>query len=91
VVLHGHPTQRLPNTLNVGFAGRLAVDLVARLDGVALSTGSACHAGSHAMSPVLSAMGCDPHHGLGAIRFSLGRSTTEQDIDDAVAMLREAL
>src|SRR5262249_7519498 len=76
VVLNGHPTHRLPNTLNVSFVGRVGAEILARLDGVAASTGSACHSGRIELSPVLQAMGIAPEVGMGAIRFSLGRSTT---------------
>jgi cysteine desulfurase len=81
VVLNGHPTHRLPNTLNVSFTGRIGAELLQRLDGVAASTGSACHAGQIELSPVLKAMGVAPEIGGGAIRFSLGRTTTEAEID----------
>jgi cysteine desulfurase len=91
VVLNGHPTERLPNTLNVSFPDHLGHEILQRLDGVAASTGSACHAGSHTMSPVLCAMGVPKNVGLGAIRLSLGRTTTEQEIDEVVTSLREAL
>lgn len=80
VVLNGHPEHRLPNTLNVSFAGQIGAELLARLDGVAASTGSACHAGRIELSPVLRAMGVAPEIGGGAIRFSLGRATTEAEI-----------
>src|SRR5262249_10908631 len=43
--LNGHPTHRLPNTLNVSFVGRIGAEILERLDGVAASTGSACHSG----------------------------------------------
>ncbi len=86
-VLNGHPEQRLPNTLNVSFAGHLGPELLARLEGVAASTGSACHAGSRDISPVLAAMGVAEQQALGAIRFSLGRSTTQQELDALLAML----
>ncbi len=91
VVLNGHPTQRLPNTLNVSFPGRTGTEILAGLDGVAASTGSACHAGRIELSPVLEAMGIAPEVGMGAIRFSLGRGTTRQDIDDTVDRLTEQL
>src|SRR5207249_11730752 len=45
IVLNGHPTHRLPNTLNVSFIGRIGAEILARLDGVAATTGSACHSG----------------------------------------------
>src|SRR5688572_20546465 len=80
VVLNGHPEHRLPNTLNVSFVGQIGAELLARLDGVAASTGSACHAGRIELSPVLRAMAVAPEIGGGAIRFSLGRATTEDEI-----------
>jgi cysteine desulfurase len=79
--LNGHPTERLPNTLNVSFEGRIGSDVLAALGEIAASTGSACHAGSHEMSPVLKAMSIPERIGLGAVRFSLGRETTVKEID----------
>jgi cysteine desulfurase len=87
VVLNGHPTERLPNTLNVSFVGRVGADILAALDGVAASTGAACHADSVELSPVLRAMGVPPVVGMGAVRLSLGRMTTEAEIDTVVARL----
>jgi cysteine desulfurase len=80
VVLNGHPDLRLPNTLNVSFVGQSGADLLAKLEGVAASTGSACHSGHVELSPVLRAMGIAPEVGMGAIRFSLGRATTKNEI-----------
>ncbi len=80
VALNGHPEHRLPNTLNVSFVGRVGADVLGALDGVAASTGSACHAGSVELSPVLRAMGIAPEVGMGAIRLSLGRMTTEAEV-----------
>jgi cysteine desulfurase len=91
VVLNGHPTHRLPNTLSVSFVGRIGAEILARLDGVAASTGSACHSGRIELSPVLQAMGISPHVGMGAIRFSLGRSTTRDEIDAALERLTDVL
>jgi cysteine desulfurase len=88
VVLNGHPTERLSNTLNVSFPDTIGQETLDRLDGIAASTGSACHAGSHQMSPVLCAMGVKPRVGLGAIRFSLGRTTTAEEIELVVKSLR---
>jgi cysteine desulfurase len=87
VVLNGHIEQRLPNTLNVSFVGKVGADMLARLDGVAASTGSACHAGRVELSPVLAAMGVSEHVGMGAVRFSLGRGTTQADIDAVLKRL----
>ena len=81
VVLNGHPDARLPNTLNVSFVGRPGADVLAALGDVAASTGSACHADSVELSPVLLAMGVEPRVGMGAVRLSLGRMTTPEEID----------
>jgi cysteine desulfurase len=88
VVLNGHATQRLPNTLNVSFVGQVGGDVLASLEGVAASTGSACHSGRVELSPVLAAMGVSEHVGMGAIRFSLGRGTVSSEIDQVMAQLR---
>jgi cysteine desulfurase len=80
-------TQRLPNTLNVSFVDRIGAEVLAQLDGIAASTGSACHSGRIELSPVLAAMGVPIDIGKGAVRFSLGRATTEADIDAVVAGL----
>jgi len=91
VVLNGHPTHRLPNTLNVSFVGRIGAEILKRLDGVAASTGSACHSGRIELSPVLEAMDITPEVGMGAVRFSLGRATTRDEIDAVVARLKNIL
>ena len=87
VVLNGHPVERLPNTLNISFVAQVGADVLGRLSGVAASTGSACHAGSVELSPVLRAMGVPPEIGMGAIRFSLGRTTTREEIEAVVEEL----
>jgi cysteine desulfurase len=89
--LNGHPTERLPNTLNVGFAGRIGSEVLAALEGVAASTGSACHSGRHELSLVLQAMGVPEHLGLGAVRFSLGRGTTTEELDYVLHLFRSHL
>jgi cysteine desulfurase len=91
VTLNGHPTGRLPNTLNVNFVGRVGAEILAMLPGVAASTGSACHAGSVTLSPVLAAMGVPPGEGMGAVRFSLGRATTWEELDRVLEMLKASL
>lgn len=90
VTLNGHPKHRLPNTLNVNIAGCVGADLLAKLPGIAASTGSACHEGRVSQSPVLCAMGVPPEIGQGAIRLSVGRFTTEDEIDRAVDQIAEA-
>ena len=87
VVLNGHPTYRLPNTLNVSFVGRIGAEILGQLDGVAASTGSACHSGRVKLSPVLEAMGVTPKVGMGAVRFSLGRGTMLDEIDVVIERL----
>jgi cysteine desulfurase len=87
VVLNGHPTERLPNTLSVSFPGLVGEEILQQLPDVAASTGSACHTGLRSMSPVLAAMGLPADVGLGTIRFSLGRSTTKAEIDSVVAQV----
>jgi len=91
VVLNGHPVRRLPNTLNVSFVGRRGQDVLATVPEVAASTGSACHADSVTLSPVLQAMGVTTEVGAGAVRFSLGRMTTPAEIDQVLDRLREVL
>jgi cysteine desulfurase len=90
VVRYGpHDAPRLPNTLNVGFAGATGESLLALLDlaGVAVSLGSACAAGSAEPSHVLLAMGLDRDAARSAIRFSVGPGTTADDVDRVVALL----
>ena len=87
VVLNGHVTQRLPNTLNVSFVGKIGADILGQLNGIAASTGSACHSGRIELSPVLAAMDIPETIGMGAIRFSLGRGTTSDEIDQVIARL----
>ena len=84
VSLNGHPSARLPNTLNVSFAGVNGGVLLARTPEIAASTGSACHARKSELSGVLQAMETPLAQGLGAVRFSLGRWTTGQQIEYAV-------
>jgi len=81
IALNGHPADRLPNTLNVSFINCVGAEILKGLEGVAASTGSACHAGRIELSPVLEAMGVMPEVGMGAIRFSLGRGTTREETD----------
>ncbi len=87
VVLNGHPEKRLPNTLNVNFVGHVGAELLEAVPEVAASTGSACHEGSVCLSPVLQAMGVSPELGRGAVRLSVGRFTTEDEVDRAAEAL----
>jgi cysteine desulfurase len=87
VVLNGHPSERLPNTLNISFSGIVGAELLAHTHEIAASTGSACHEGSTELSGVLRAMGMSPEQGFGAVRLSIGRPTTAEEIDRAVEIL----
>lgn len=90
VRLNGHPRERLPHTLNVSLDGVDARALLGLAPGLAASTGSACHAGATTPSPVLTAMGLDAARALAALRLSLGRWTTEADVDRAVGLIAAA-
>jgi cysteine desulfurase len=91
LVLNGHPEHRLPNTLNVNFVGQKGPELLARVSEVAASNGAACHETRHGMtftpSAVLCAMGVPPDVSVGAVRLSVGRFTTEDEIDRAAEKL----
>ena len=98
VVLNGHKTNRLPGNLNVsvGFIEGEAILLNLDLKGIACSTGSACSSASNEPSHVLSAIGLAPESCRSSIRFSLGKYTTEKDVEyvakifkDVVATLRK--
>lgn len=91
VVLNGHPEEKLPNTLNVSFVNKVGQDILNSMPYLAASTGSACHAGSIELSPVLKAMKVEEHVGMGAIRFSLGRGTTKEEIDLVLQALKEQI
>jgi cysteine desulfurase len=88
VVLNGHVTLRLPNTLNVSFLGRRGTDILAAMPNVAATTGSACHSGGVTVSPVLEAMGVSLERAAGAVRFSLGRMTTRQEVEELLDRLK---
>lgn len=90
-VLHGHAELGLPNTLNVGFIGHIGAEVLQKVPAIAASTGSACHEGHISVSPVLKAMKVPAKSAQGAVRLSVGRFTTEDEIDRAAALLREAL
>lgn len=87
--VNGHPERVLPNTLNVSFPGAEgeAILLSLDLDGIRVSTGSACASGSLDPSHVLMATGVGPELAHGSIRFSLGRDSTEDDVDYVVSRI----
>jgi len=92
-VLNGHPIQRLPNNINVSILDAEGESIVLYLDeaGVACSTGSACTSESLEPSHVILAIGKPHAYAHGAMRFSLGRSTTKKDIDYVMEVLPDII
>jgi cysteine desulfurase len=86
LVLNGHPTLRLPNTVNISFRFVEGEAMLLNLDmmGIACSSGSACTSGSLEPSPILMAMKADPTDAQGALRFSLGWGNTDSDVEYAI-------
>jgi cysteine desulfurase len=87
LTLNGHPSQRLPNTLNVSFRGVDGSKLLEAVPDLGASTGAACHDRSITLSHVLAAMGVSKEIGRGAVRLTLGRATTQSDIEKAADLL----
>jgi cysteine desulfurase NifS/selenium donor protein len=82
----------LPNTLSVGFGGVEATTLLAEIgDRVAASAGAACHPAGVEVSAVLEAMKVPLHHAMGTVRFSVGRGTTAEEVDEAARVVAEAV
>lgn len=90
LALNGHPTLRLPNTLNVRFPGCTGTAVLAAAPELAASTGSACHDGHEQASSVILAMGVDPKDAQGSVRLSLGRATLAADVERAALALPRA-
>jgi len=87
--IHGSGGVRLPNTSSVGFRGMRANEILSHLTGVAASAGAACHSDHVSVSDVLKAMGVPMELAMGTLRFSVGRTTTEEEIDQAIRELTE--
>lgn len=91
LIRHAHPTERLPNTASVAFPGVDATTLLAELaDRVAASAGAACHTGRSNPSHVLTAMGVDAATAAATVRFSVGRFTTPEEVDEGAAQVLAA-
>ena len=88
---NGDPTRRLPNTASVQFKGADAEAVVFNMDPVAISTGSACSSGSIEPSHVLLAMGLSRDEAFESVRFSLGRFTTQEEVDTAIRQTVKAV
>ncbi len=91
VYVNGDLARRIPHNLNLSFNFVVGELLLKALDGIAVSSGSACGTGSVAPSHVLRALGRSDELAHSAIRFSLGRYTTEQQIDQTVALVRRTV
>jgi cysteine desulfurase len=91
IVLLGHPTLRLPNTLCVGFRGKLNSEILAHCPDVCASMGAACHSGQAERSATLAAMNVPEEVAFGAIRFSVGKFSTQREVDEAVKQVSAAV
>jgi len=89
--LNGHPELCIPNTLSVGFPNIDATFLLSEMTNVAASAGSACHAGSSTASSVLGSMRVPQKYAMGTIRLSVGKMTTEDEIDRAMESICNAV
>jgi cysteine desulfurase NifS/selenium donor protein len=89
--LNGHPEKRLPNTLSVSFANIEANTILSEIEGVAASAGAACHSDSVDVSPVLAAMRVPLEYAMGTVRFSTGKLTNEDEIDQAIGIIVAAV
>ncbi len=87
IFLNGDIEDSLPNTVNVSFLGYDGTEILDSLPLIAASTGSACHSGSTKLSGLFSEIGASEERARGAIRFSLGRLTTQEELDNAVSLL----
>jgi cysteine desulfurase len=92
VRMNGHPEKRLPNTLSLSFCDVAAHTLLAEIgERVAASAGSACHADVVSVSAVLEAMQVPVDWAMGTVRFSTGRATTAEEIDQAIEIVAGAV
>jgi len=89
--LNGHPTKRLPNTINLSFEDTIGWELLEQIPEIAASTGSACHAGLNKPSKVLLAMGVPRSQALGSLRLSLGRWSTKEEVNKAAQLIVHAV
>ncbi len=89
--LNGHPTERLPNTLNISVERVIGEEVLAATPAIASSTGSACHEGSTEPSAVLMAMGLSRDRALGALRLTLGRWSTGAEVERAAVLLAKTI
>jgi cysteine desulfurase len=91
VHLNGHTTERLPNTLNVSIDGMIGERILEATPQIASATGSACHEGHTDPSAVLLAMGRTPEQALGALRLTLGRWSSSDEVEIAARLLTQSV
>jgi cysteine desulfurase len=89
--INGHPEQRLPNTCSVSFKGLEANSILAELKNVAASAGAACHSDKVEVSSVLEAMQVPLEYAMGTIRLSVGRYTTQEEIDQSLREIKKVV
>ena len=89
--LNGHVEKRLPNTLFISFPGMVGEEILKKIPDLCTSTGAACHDQSVTLSHVLAAMGVNKEVGMGAIRLTLGRPTTQEEVDQASQWIVETV
>lgn len=89
--INGHPEKRLPNTCSAGFKDLEANTILSKLEIIAASAGAACHSDSVKISSVLEAMKVPLEYAKGTIRFSIGRFTTDNEIDTALGEIEKAV
>ena len=89
LALNGPQEERLPNTLNVSFPGLSGSAILGGIPELAASLAAACHTGEETISPVLAAMGVTPEKARGAVRLSVGRPTTQAEVERAAELLLE--
>ncbi|CAA0244952.1 cysteine desulfurase family protein [Tenacibaculum maritimum] len=91
-IVNSNLTKTLPNTLNISFKNCNSNTIIHKLkDKLALSSGSACHAGSANVSPILKATLCDFTYAKGTFRFSVGKNTSKEEIDNAILLLTKEI
>jgi cysteine desulfurase len=90
LVVHGEQAERLPNTLFVSFPIVAGHEILGRIPELCASTGSAWHGSAASVCPTLAAIGASAEVARGSVRFSLGRPTTEEEVDRAASLILEA-
>lgn len=90
LMINGINSQRLPNTSSLVFPDVIAESMLRKIPEICVSTGAACHSDSISLSDTLSAIGLNDQQGAGTVRISLGRNTTDEEIESAANLLLTA-